>query len=623
MYYVDDETNQRWEIQRVEPNVFVAKRKGAAVPLSVRHPSLRLGEVAVSFGHPMAWRALVESQVIFPEPIRSIQMGSNRLDVYAMRPHINPYHKANRAKTPLPTLWDANDTPPPMSPSAMKALDQVDQDIDRELMKNPGARMNARRNTAPRFEDIAWASHANFPEARQGILELPNGITVSVVGGDRRGQLAGDGRETFEVAAWNEDGDMLQLAEWDSVLPHQTIPEINFLIRRLSGSVAKTNPSYMIPLDFPIENYTYSPPPIIANWTAHPTWCYDTFLRNNPSPLRAAGRKSGLKPVPDNIPRTPRSAAEHISAIGERGRWPIGDLFHARLALVYILSPSHDAVKNKVIRAVKENYPEYDWDGWLREKTEALEAKRGSKRGRQAANNPSIGGRVHTIGSALQRPSYRAVPSSRILPGPGPVSFVKQTPPLRQYSQQTFAPSRSAVVLPPPPVSVAVPAYTPAPAPVPAPASTPAPAPVVEVPVAAVAAAVAAPVKGPPVVTEYKITQSAGKSYGTEMPTNAGPFLPQMYPYGMGGRPKALNNPGGYLRALDSYQPRSDDRVRALNNSGFLVGGVPADLDFEPHGKKAWIVTVNYHNGDAPDRYLVEAKSREEARRKFLADRFR
>ena len=69
--------------------------------------------------------------------------------------------------------------------------------------------------------------------------------------------------------------------------------------------------------------------------------------------------------VPEHIAKTPRKAGERISAIGVKGKWPIGDLFHARLAAIYILSPSHSAKKAQVLRALETNWPQYDWRGFL------------------------------------------------------------------------------------------------------------------------------------------------------------------------------------------------------------------------------------------------------------------
>jgi len=78
-------------------------------------------------------------------------------------------------------------------------------------------------------------------------------------------------------------------------------------------------------------------------------------IRSNPRKLA----------VPEHIAKTPRKAGERISAIGVKGKWPIGDLFHARLAAIYILSPSHSAKKAQVLRALETNWPQYDWREFL------------------------------------------------------------------------------------------------------------------------------------------------------------------------------------------------------------------------------------------------------------------
>lgn len=92
-------------------------------------------------------------------------------------------------------------------------------------------------------------------------------------------------------------------------------------------------------------------------------------------PVQANGVQ---RPVPGHIRRTPRRAALRISAIGVPGRWPIGDLYHARLALVYALAPVHAGVRAQVVAAVKRNYPQYAWDAWL--------AHRGGQPQRAVAN---------------------------------------------------------------------------------------------------------------------------------------------------------------------------------------------------------------------------------------------
>ncbi len=76
-----------------------------------------------------------------------------------------------------------------------------------------------------------------------------------------------------------------------------------------------------------------------------------TYALNNP-------------PVPDYIPRTPRSAAESDYVFSEEERYPIGDLYHARLALIYAMAPSNRADRRAVVRAVERRWPEYEWANW-------------------------------------------------------------------------------------------------------------------------------------------------------------------------------------------------------------------------------------------------------------------
>lgn len=105
--------------------------------------------------------------------------------------------------------------------------------------------------------------------------------------------------------------------------------------------------------------------PVEANWTSYPTYAYEQFARAN-------GR---LKAVPKHIKRTPRSAAEGVYALGKGPKWPIGDLYHARLALVYAMAPSNWAVHKKVLAAVRREYPQYNWDKWWSQHMKTLRAR--------------------------------------------------------------------------------------------------------------------------------------------------------------------------------------------------------------------------------------------------------
>jgi hypothetical protein len=82
------------------------------------------------------------------------------------------------------------------------------------------------------FNELVFKQHRNGMEgAVQAQHDLPNGITISVVGGQ---SLYGDGIETFEMAAWpTEGGDWLRLSEYDEVLAWQSKEEIEQAIQKL------------------------------------------------------------------------------------------------------------------------------------------------------------------------------------------------------------------------------------------------------------------------------------------------------------------------------------------------------------------------------------------------------
>jgi hypothetical protein len=71
-----------------------------------------------------------------------------------------------------------------------------------------------------------------------------------------------------------------------------------------------------------------------------------------------------LKAVPKHMDATPRYAAEGLYVFPRKQSFPIGDLYHARMALVYALSPSLSAKRKKVVQAVASEYPEYNWASW-------------------------------------------------------------------------------------------------------------------------------------------------------------------------------------------------------------------------------------------------------------------
>jgi len=84
------------------------------------------------------------------------------------------------------------------------------------------------------FQDLVFNQHPNKMEgAVQALHELPNGITISVVGGQG---LYGNGQSTFEVAAWRkEEIDWLRLSEYDEVLGWQSKEEVTEIIQKLLG----------------------------------------------------------------------------------------------------------------------------------------------------------------------------------------------------------------------------------------------------------------------------------------------------------------------------------------------------------------------------------------------------
>lgn len=73
------------------------------------------------------------------------------------------------------------------------------------------------------FDNIKFERHSTIPGAIMGRLVLPNGTSLSVVGGVGVG-LYGDGVHTFEVFA----------STHDDVIGYQTREDINALIASLS-----------------------------------------------------------------------------------------------------------------------------------------------------------------------------------------------------------------------------------------------------------------------------------------------------------------------------------------------------------------------------------------------------
>lgn len=81
-----------------------------------------------------------------------------------------------------------------------------------------------------------------------------------------------------------------------------------------------------------------------------------------------------------------KRAALRVSdfAVPSERKYPINDLFHARLALTYVLSPSNAAYRDEVVRAVMARYPELQF--WWAARSKGVEAKRAQKGVRRAAS---------------------------------------------------------------------------------------------------------------------------------------------------------------------------------------------------------------------------------------------
>ena len=81
------------------------------------------------------------------------------------------------------------------------------------------------------LKDFDFKPHAIIGGAVQGMLKLPNNITVSIVGGGEMGRLYGDGKDTFEIAAWLTDtGDWIDLGDDDEIIRYVPKDKIPFII---------------------------------------------------------------------------------------------------------------------------------------------------------------------------------------------------------------------------------------------------------------------------------------------------------------------------------------------------------------------------------------------------------
>ena len=85
------------------------------------------------------------------------------------------------------------------------------------------------------INDFTFTTHRVAKGGTQGMLKLPNNITVSIVGGDGDIYLYGDGVDTFEVAAWYTDSGMwIRLGDDDDILTYVDKEKLPFILLDLS-----------------------------------------------------------------------------------------------------------------------------------------------------------------------------------------------------------------------------------------------------------------------------------------------------------------------------------------------------------------------------------------------------
>ena len=91
------------------------------------------------------------------------------------------------------------------------------------------------------LKDFDFKPHGVVKDAVQGMLKLPNNITVSIVGGGLQSivggmnMLRGDGVDTFEVAAWyTDDGEWIKLSDYDDVLSYVDKDRLPIILLDLS-----------------------------------------------------------------------------------------------------------------------------------------------------------------------------------------------------------------------------------------------------------------------------------------------------------------------------------------------------------------------------------------------------
>jgi len=72
--------------------------------------------------------------------------------------------------------------------------------------------------------------------------------------------------------------------------------------------------------------------------------------------------------VPDSLRKTDRTDADHVYVFEERKSYPIGDLYHARSAVLRAMSPSGKKNAKAVLKAVSNLWSQYDWESFWNKK---------------------------------------------------------------------------------------------------------------------------------------------------------------------------------------------------------------------------------------------------------------
>jgi hypothetical protein len=87
-------------------------------------------------------------------------------------------------------------------------------------------------------KNLNFLPHPNGLGGVQCKIKTDNGYTISIVGGGIG--LYGDGKTTFEVAAWEGDnGEWIKLSPYNDVIGHVAIDTVHQIIDDISNGVFK------------------------------------------------------------------------------------------------------------------------------------------------------------------------------------------------------------------------------------------------------------------------------------------------------------------------------------------------------------------------------------------------